>query len=163
MKKIVVVLGVALALAVGVSVRSSLHARSLRKQMTDLQVKLEKIEAKLQPLEAKRSASKRITKEFDIPAGSVQSLSFSAAVAPGTLSGKWGSSGEVWRGADDSISGFTLSDPSDAVLDSAFRNSSGSFIVKVSSPGKHTFFFENAGPQRSTPRRVFLDAEFKPD
>ena len=163
MKKIVVVLGVALALAVGVAARSSLHARSLRTQMTYLQVKLEKIEAKLQPLEAKRSASKRITKEFDIPAGSVQSLSFSAAIAPGTLSGKWRSSGEVWHGADDSISGFTLSDPSDAVLDSAFRNSSGSFIVKVSSPGKHTFFFENAGPQRSTPRRVFLDAEFKPD
>ena len=69
MKKIVVVLGVALALAVGVAARSSLHARSLRTQMTDLQVKLERIEAKLQPLEAKRSASKRITKEFDIPAG----------------------------------------------------------------------------------------------
>jgi hypothetical protein len=155
MKKIVVVLGVALALAVGVAVRSSLHVRSLRAALTDLQFKLEKADAK-------QSASKRIMKEFEIPAGSVQSLSFAAA-APGTLSGKWRSTGEGWRGADDSISGFTLSDPSDAVLDSEFRNSSGSFVVKVSSAGKHTFFFENAGPHRLTPRRVFLDAEFKPD
>jgi hypothetical protein len=152
-------MGVALALAVGVAVRSSLHARTLRATLTDLQYKLEKAEAKLEPFEAKRRASKRITKEFDLPAGSVQSLSFSAAVAPGTLSGKWRASGR----ADDSISGFTLSDPSDAVLDSAFRDSSGSFAVKVSSPGTHTFFFENAGSQRSTPRRVFLDAEFRPD
>jgi hypothetical protein len=159
MKKIVVVLGVALALSVGVAVRSSLHARTLRATLTDLRFKLDKAEAKLEPLEAKRRASKRITREFDLPAGSVQSLSFSAAVAPGTLSGKWRSSGS----ADNSISGFTLSDPSDAVLDSAFRDSSGIFAVKVSSPGTHTFFFENAGPQRSTPRRVFLDAEFKPD
>jgi hypothetical protein len=154
MKKIVVVLGVALALAVGVGVRSSLHVRSLRAALTDLQFKLEKAEGK-------QSSSKRIMKEFEIPAGSVQSLSFSAA-APGTLSGKWRSTGEGWR-ADDSISGFTLSDPSDAVLEQAFRDSSGSFVVKVSSTGKHTFFFENAGPQKATPRRVFLDAEFKPD
>ena len=101
--------------------------------MTDLQVKFEKIEAKLQPLESKRSASKRIMKEFDIPAGSVQSLS-PCGHRSSTLSGKWRSSGEVRRGADDSISGFTLSDLSDAVLDSAFRKSSGSFIVKVFRP-----------------------------
>ena len=109
MKKIVVVLGIALALAVGVALRSSLHARSLRTQMTDLQVKFEKIEAKLQPLESKRSASKRIMKEFDIPAGSVQCRPLRTSLRS-TLSGKWRSSGEVRRGADDSISGFTLSD-----------------------------------------------------
>ena len=38
----------------------------------------------------------------------------------------------------------------------------GSFQVKVSAAGKHTFFFENAGAKQ-TPRHVLLDAEFKPD
>ena len=38
----------------------------------------------------------------------------------------------------------------------------GSFQVKVSAAGKHTFFFENAGT-RQTPRHVTLDAEFTPD
>jgi hypothetical protein len=48
------------------------------------------------------------------------------------------------------------------VLDSAFKGSSGSFQVKVSAAGKHTFFFENAGGQK-VPRHVTLDAEFTPD
>ena len=48
------------------------------------------------------------------------------------------------------------------MLDSAFKGSSGSFQVKVSAAGKHTFFFENAG-NRQTPRHVTLDAEFTPD
>ena len=66
------------------------------------------------------------------------------------------------KGGNNTISGFTLTDPSDAVLDSAFKGSSGSFQVKVSAAGKHTFFFENAG-SKQTPRHVLLDAEFTPD
>ncbi len=69
---------------------------------------------------------------------------------PGTLSGKWRSSG---KGGNNTLSGFTLTDPSDAVLDSSFKGSSGSFEVKVSAAGKHTFFFENAGAEAdATPR-----------
>ena len=78
---------------------------------------------------------------------------------PGTLSGKWRSSG---KGGNDALSGFTLTDPSDAVLDSSFKGSSGRFEVKVSAAGTHTFFFENAGVKQ-TPRHVLLDAEFTPD
>ena len=89
----------------------------------------------------------------------MQSVSFAAPAVPGTLSGKWRSSG---KGGNDALSGFTLTDPSDAVLDSSFKGSSGSFQVKVSAAGKHTFFFENAGAKQ-TPRHVLLDAEFKPD
>ena len=102
----------------------------------------------------------RINKEFDIAAGSVESVSFTTPGKPGTLSGKWRASGK--GGNDAALSGFTLTDPSDAVLDSAFKGSSGSFQVKVSAAGKHTFFFENAG-NRQTPRHVTLDAEFTPD
>ena len=103
-------------------------------------------------------APTRINKEFEIAAGSVESVSFTPGT-PGTLSGKWRASG---NGGNDALSGFTLTDPSDAVLDSSFKGSSGSFQVKVSAAGKHTFFFENAG-QKQTPRRVTLDAEFTPD
>ena len=101
----------------------------------------------------------RINKEFDIAAGSVESVAFTAPGRPGTLSGKWRASG---KGGNNALSGFTLTDPSDAVLDSAFKGSSGSFQVKVSAAGKHTFFFENAG-NKQTPRHVTLDAEFTPD
>jgi len=101
----------------------------------------------------------RINKEFDIAAGSVESVSFTAPGRPGTLSGKWRASG---KSGNNALSGFTLTDPSDAVLDSAFKGSSGTFQVKVSAAGKHTFFFENAGVKQ-TPRHVTLDAEFKPD
>jgi hypothetical protein len=107
----------------------------------------------------KQTAPTRINKEFDIAAGSVESVSFTAPGRPGTLSGKWRASG---KGGNDALSGFTLTDPSDAVLDSAFKGSSGSFEVKVSAAGKHTFFFENAG-KKQTPRHVTLDAEFTPD
>ena len=105
------------------------------------------------------STPTRINKEFDLAAGSVETVSFTAPGRPGTLSGKWRASG---KGGNNAISGFTLTDPSDAVLDSAFKGSSGSFQVKVSAAGKHTFFFENAG-NKQTPRHVTLDAEFTPD
>ena len=108
---------------------------------------------------AHRAVPTRINKEFDLAAGSVETVSFTAPGRPGTLSGKWRASG---KGGNDALSGFTLTDPSDAVLDSAFKGSSGSFQVKVSAAGKHTFFFENAG-EKQTPRHVTLDAEFTPD
>ena len=108
---------------------------------------------------AEATPATRINKEFDLAAGSVETVLFTAPGRPGTLSGKWRASG---KGGNNALSGFTLTDPSDAVLDSAFKGSSGSFQVKVSAAGKHTFFFENAG-KKQTPRHVTLDAEFTPD
>jgi hypothetical protein len=155
MKKSVMIVGAVVVVVLGFAVQASLQARSLK-------AKLEQVEAKLRSFEERQAASKRITREFDIAAGSVQTVSFSPKLA-GTLAGKWRSDGKVWRGTDDTISAFTLSDPNDAVIDSSLRDSSGSFVVKVSPGGKHTFFFENAGKPRSTPRRVVLEAEFTPD
>jgi hypothetical protein len=79
-----------------------------------------------------RFATTRISEEFEIAAGSVQSVSFAAPAIPGTLSGKWQSRG---NGGSDTLSGFTLTDPSDALLDSSFKGSSRSFEVKVSAAG----------------------------
>jgi outer membrane murein-binding lipoprotein Lpp len=156
MKKSVMVVGAVVVAVLGFAVQASLQARSLK-------AKLEQAETKLRTFETRQAASARITREFDIAAGSVQRVSFSPKLAPGTLSGKWRSTGRVWRGKDDTISAFTLSDPNDAVIDSSLRDSSGSFVVKVSATGKHTFFFENAGKPSSTPRRIVLEAEFTPD
>jgi len=140
MKKSVLLLGAAVIVAVGVALLLSNRDETTVRSW-------------------ERLATTRITKEFDIAPGSVQSVSFDAPRVPGTLSGKWRASGKA---GSDTLSGFTLTDPSDAVLDSSFKGSSGSFQVKVSAAGKHTFFFENAG-LKQTPRHVMLDAEFTPD
>ena len=142
MKKSVMLVIFASVLAVGIAVKVSTH---------------DETEGQVRSWE--KLATTRISKEFDLAAGSVQSVSFAAPAVPGTLSGKWRSTG---KGGNNSLSGFTLTDPSDAVLDSAFKGSSGSFQVKVSAAGKHTFFFENSGAKQA-PRHVLLDAEFKPD
>jgi hypothetical protein len=143
MKKSILLLGGAVVVVVGVAVLLSSREDA-------------------QPAVAQAAAvtPTRINKEFDIAAGAVQSVSFEAPRVPGTLTGKWRSTG---KGGNDTLSGFTLTDPSDAVLDSSFkRSSSGSFQVKVNAAGRHTFVFENTG-HKQAPRHVMLDAEFKPD
>lgn len=144
MKKSGMLLVFAVVLAVGLAVKMSTRD-----------------DANAQPRasEVTEAAPTRISRQFDLAPGSVETVSFTAPRVPGTLSGKWRSSG---KGGNDTLSGFTLTDPSDAVLDSSFKGSSGSFQVKVSAAGKHTFFFENAG-FKQTPRHVTLDAEFTPD
>ena len=137
MKKSVLLLGLVVVVAVGISVQSCSR----------------------EPAPSKTMAPTKINREFNIAGGAVQTVSFAAPAVPGTLTGKWRATGSA---GNDTLSGFTLTDPSDAVLDSSFKGSSGSFNVKVSAAGTHTFFFENAGAKQ-TPRRVLLDAEFKPD
>ena len=140
MKKSILLLGIAVVLALGTAVQLS-----------------SRVEGDVRPWET--LATTQISKEFDLAPGSVQTVSFTVPRVPGTLSGQWRASG---KGGNDTLSGFTLTDPSDAVLDSSFKGSSGSFNVKVSAAGMHTFFFENAG-HKLTPRHVMLDAEFTPD
>ena len=143
MKKSVLLLGGAVVVAVGVAVLLSSRE-----------------DARPAATQTAAVTPTRINKEFDIAAGAVQSVSFNAPPVPGTLTGKWRSTG---KGGNDTLSGFTLTDPSDAVLDSSFkRSSSGSFQVKVNAAGRHTFVFENTG-HKQAPRHVMLDAEFKPD
>ena len=144
MKKSAMLLVFAVVVSVGIAVKLSTHEEAARAPQASHE----------------QATSTRINKEFDIAAGSVESVSFNAPGRSGTLSGKWHASGK--GGNDAALSGFTLTDPSDAVLDSAFKGSSGSFQVKVSAAGKHTFFFESAG-KKQTPRHVTLDAEFTPD
>ena len=144
MKKSAMLLVFAVVVSVGIAVKLSTREEA----------------AKAPQASNNQTTPTRINKEFDIAGGSVESVAFTAPGRPGTLSGKWHASGK--GGHDAALSGFTLTDPSDAVLDSAFKGSSGSFQVKVSAAGKHTFFFENAGKKHAA-RHVTLDAEFTPD
>ena len=144
MKKSVMLLVFAVVLSVGIAVKLSTSGDG---------------NWQASALDAKSAVPTRISKRFDLAAGSVETVSFTAPRVPGTLSGKWRASG---KGGNDNLSGFTLTDPSDAVLDSSFKGSSGSFEVKVSAEGKYAFFFENADVKK-TPRHVTLDAEFVPD
>jgi hypothetical protein len=143
MKKPVMLLVFGIVLAIGLVVRVSTRDAATTQPRT---------------LAAKKAAPMRISKQFELAAGSVETIAFSVPGVPGTLSGEWKATG---KSGNNTLSGYTLTDPSDAVLDSSFKGSSGRFQVKLSSAGKHTFFFENAGHKQ--PRYVQLDAEFQPD
>jgi hypothetical protein len=119
----------------------------------------------LSPFERKQAAASSIHQELVIAPGGTQSYTFTPTAVPGTLSGTWRASGAGFGGRDDTISAFRLTDPKDAVLEASPTGpvSSGRFLVKVSERGGYTFFFDSKGLLRNTARRVFLEAEFKPD
>ncbi len=166
----IVVLALLLAGTLLFAVQSSRRSTNLEARIADLEsdrAELQReradLQTRLRPFETKQAAAARITQEFVVPAGMIQSFSFSPSVVPGTLSGSWRSSGAGFGGADDTIAAFRLTDPKDAVLESSPRGSSGSFLVKLSAQGTYQFFFDNSGLFRSTPRRVFLQTDFKAD
>lgn len=121
------------------------------------------LKAQLEPLEQKQRATVQFSEQFDVPAGQLGNYHLTPAMFPGTISGSWKSSGERSGGFDNAITGFKLLSPRDEVLASSDRGTSGKFVVKVSVPGTYTFVFNNSGLLRATSRRVFLDAEYKPD
>jgi|SRR6185503_277166 len=184
-KAFVALLAVALLIALGFLFRSTGRAADLeasvaaleseraglqeklaeaRKDATDLQAKLSDVQSKLNPLESKQAAAMRINQEFVVAPGGTQTYAFMPTVVPGTLSGSWRSSGQGYGGSNDTISAFRLTDPKDVQLEASPAGpvSNGRFFV-VTEHGAYTFFFDNKGILRNTPRRVFLDAEFKPD
>jgi hypothetical protein len=160
---VIVVLAVCLSGALVFSVDASGRATSLETRIAALERERTDLQTRLRPFEERQRAVVHIKQELVASANTVQRYTFAPAAVPGTLSGTWRSSGRGFDGADDTISGFRLTDPSDGVLYTSDRATSGTFLVKVTAAGAYTFFVENAGLFRSTPRRVFLDAEFRPD
>ena len=170
----IVVLSVLVVVVVGLLVRASSRAAILEARAADLTERVNTLERERTQLQGRVEAARqeqarrqptRITKEFVVEAGKVQSYSFTVNMA-GTVSGTWRSSGQGYGGADDTISAYRLTDPQDTVVASSastVRPSTGRFLVKVPEKGTYTLFFENSGLLRTTPRRVFLDAEFRPD
>ena len=169
---LVVVAGLGTALSAQSSRRAALEIKvaALEHERGESQTKIAALEhernvlqERLRPLEERQQAVVRITKELVVDASTTQSYAFSASIVPGTLTGTWRASGKGWGGADDTINGLRLTDPKDSPIYVSERGSSGNFVAKVSAPGTYTFFFDNHGLFRNTPRRVFLDAEFRPD
>jgi hypothetical protein len=162
----IVLLLLTVVIVLGLLVQSRRHAAgleariiTLERERTDAEARVNSILAKV---EAKEAAVRRINQEIVVTAGATENYRFSPPAVPGTLTGTWRSSGRGFGGINDDISGFRLMDPTDAPLESSQRGSSGRFFVKVSARGPYTFFFDNKGLVQ-TPRRVFLEAEFKPD
>ena len=164
MKKLVVLLSVALVLAIAFAVVLMKDANRLQNEVVDLQIERNNLRERLRPFEARRDASMKVSEELVVEAQHVKSFSFKPAMVPGTLAGTWRASGKGYGGVGDSINQFRLADPSDDIkAQSEYGATSGKFFIKVTSKGTHTFFFDNSGLFRTTPRRVFIEAEYKPD
>ena len=82
---------------------------------------------------------------------------------PGTLIGTWRARGIELNGADSSLKSFRVTDPSGNVLAMSQHESNGTFVVKISATGVYTFYFDNGGIYRTTPRKVRLEADFIAD
>jgi hypothetical protein len=142
------------------------EATDLQEQISHSRAETSQLRSRLRPFETKQAAVTRISQELVVAPGATAVYQFTPAIAPGTLSGSWRASGRGFDGFDDTISAFRLTNPQDAILDKSTpdtRPSSGTFIVKLTSSGTYTLFFDNKGLLRNTPRRVFLEAEFRPD
>jgi hypothetical protein len=165
MKQIVVALSIATALSGGFLAQSVTHARSLEQERNALAIKIAALRTERDGLKKRVLAAtpQQIRQEFVVPGGSVQPYTFTAS-GPGTLVGRWRSSGKGTGALDDTIQQFRLTDPSDRMLESsAVKASAGQFVVHLSERGGYTFFFDNAGLFRANARRVFLEAEFRAD
>lgn len=128
-----------------------------------LDAKYRASEAKLAEFEVKQRASIQINEEFVVAPNTVHTYTFTPSMLPGILYGSWESSGRGFGGFDSSIAAFRLTDPKDTILQSSMQQSNGNFSAKITLPGSYTFFFDNSGLIRTTPRRVFLRGEYKPD
>jgi hypothetical protein len=163
---IIVVLGLAVVVVGVLFAQSATRAASLERERDDLLRRVSAVQDERNNLKERIRASTptRFSEEFMVSAGMIQTYRFSPPSSSGTLTGTWRSSGSGTGGVNHTINQFRLTDPKDAMLErSEYAASSGRFFVKVSAQGGYTFFFDNTGPFRSSPRRIFLEGEFKPD
>lgn len=164
MKKLVVILSVALVLAIAFAVVVMKDADRLQNEVVDLQIERNNLKERLRPFEARRDASMKVSEDFVVDAHGTKTFSFKPTMVPGTLTGTWRSSAQGYGGIGDSIYQFRLADPRDGIIAQSEPGAAGGkFFVKVTAKGTHTFFFDNSVLLRTTPRRVFLEAEYKPD
>jgi outer membrane murein-binding lipoprotein Lpp len=169
------ILGLCLAVVVvvGLLARSSSRAASLEERITTLESERTNLQGKVEAARREAVAVKerlrpvRFKQELVVAPNGIENFQFTPTAASGTLSGTWRSSGRGFGGADDTIFAFRLTDARDGIVEETRQGgplpSSGKFFVKVTEKGTYTFFFDNKGIFRTTPRRVFVEGEFKPD
>jgi len=118
---------------------------------------------KLQAFEAKQAARILKHEEFTVGPGELHPYTLAVDAVPGVLFGSWRASGTSSGGADDTLVGFRITDPTDALLSSTGNVAQWKFAVRVGDPGTYTFVFDNKGLMRQTARKVFLDVTYLPD
>jgi hypothetical protein len=160
----------ALAAVSGPWIRSNLREAHLKRRLAafgqrlgTLQKERTALHARSNPLGASERAKTHIAQEFTVGAGKIRPFQFTPPHVPGTLIGAWRASGEGPGGADNSLGAFRLTDPSGNQLAMSQHESNGRFVVKISATGTYTFYFDNAGSFRTTPREILLKADFFAD
>lgn len=169
----IVALSMAMVVVVGLLIRASSRAASLEERVVTIESERTNLQGKVEAARREALAVKerlrpvRFKHELVVAPGGIENFQFTPSVAPGTLSGTWRSSGRGFGGANDTIYAFRLTDAQDAIVEGTRPEeplpSSGRFLVKVTEKGTYTFFFDNKGIFRTTPRRIFIEGEFRPD
>jgi hypothetical protein len=169
----IVGLSIAMVVVVGLLIRASSRAADLEERVTTMQSERTNLQGRVEAARREARAVKErlrpvsFKQELVVAPGGIENFQFTPTAAAGTLSGTWRSSGRGFGGADDTIHAFRLTDPRDAIIEASGPQSgfpsSGKFFVKVTEKGTYTFFFDNKGIFRTTPRRVFVEGEFRPE
>jgi hypothetical protein len=110
--------------------------------------------------------SRAINQTFSVQAGYEHTYAVEFRNIPGRLSGHWSSQGKsagIKGATDDSLVAFKLIGPNNNTLHNLDHQNGGNFDVRIDSPGRYTFAFDNSGIIRSSARNVSLDATYQPD
>jgi hypothetical protein len=107
-----------------------------------------------------------INQTFTIPRGQEYQWTFSCpqSKTPGRLYGHWssrGASDSLKYAMDDTLVGFTITDPNNKVLQQLSHQVSGNFDVRYEG-GVYTFTFSD-GVLRPSARIVTLEGTYQPD
>jgi hypothetical protein len=169
----IVGLSLAMLVVVCLLIRASSRAASLEERITTVESERTNLQGKVEAARKEALAVKerlrpvRFKQELVVAPNGIENFQFTPTAASGTLSGTWQASGRGFGGADDTIYAFRLTDARDAIVEQTRPGgplpSSGRFLVKVTEKGTYTFFFDNKGIFRTTPRRVFVEGEFRPE
>lgn len=109
-----------------------------------------------------------IKKTILVPSGKLISYTITppSSKIPGWLYGSFSVSGAragIKGATDDTLVGFHILDPKNNILNRLDHPATGSFSLRVETPGTYTFVFDNAGIIRMSDRKVTFDMEYLPD
>jgi hypothetical protein len=85
---------------------------------------------------------------------------------PGRLYGSWHSRGKsagISGASDDTLIGYELRGPNNAIIATTDHPTSGNFDVRYETPGVYRFVFKNSGLIRSSAREVIINATYQQD
>lgn len=108
----------------------------------------------------------KIKQKMTVEAGKGQQLSYEFPKTPGRLYGHWSSKGisaQIKGANDDTLVAFQLIGPNNDKLQDLGKATGGNFDIRINSPGRYTFVFDNQGIIRSSARVAEIEATYQPD